>query len=251
MTSALLSAAQVLQLPGFYEPFSSMSHLLGAALFFVLGVVLILRGRGQRARLISLGVYAFSAVLLMAMSGVYHMMTEGGPAREVMARLDHCAIFVLIAGTFTPTHIILLRGWRRWAPLAFIWTAAIVAITFKAIFFSGFSDWFGTGLYLLLGWFGALSGWLIARQYGWTMLRPLMWGAIAYTVGGVAELLQWPTFVPGVIESHEVFHIAVLAGALFHWQFIASFAGGAPEPSTDRARDGEPGGGPALAMSAR
>ena len=59
---------------------------------------------------------AVETVFLLSMSGVYHMMESGGTARAVMGRLDHSAIFVLIAGTFTPVHGILFRGWARWGP---------------------------------------------------------------------------------------------------------------------------------------
>lgn len=230
MLQPLLHLAEVYHLPGFYEPFGAMSHLFGALLFAVLGVALIRRGWGNLARVVSLGIYAFSCVFLMSMSGVYHMMVRGGAASEVMARLDHSAIFVLIAGTFTPTHIILFRGWKRWAPLLFIWSSAITGLTLKVIFFHEVPEWFGLSLYLLLGWFGAISAAFIVQQYGWSIIRPLAIGALAYTLGGLVEFVRWPTIVPGVIEGHEAWHIAVLVGAIYHWRFTVQFAGGAPEP---------------------
>lgn len=230
MLHYLLTLAEVYHLPGFYEPFGSMSHLLGALLFAGLGVVLMRRGRGELGRMVALGVYAFSCVFLMSMSGVYHMMVRGGAASEVMARLDHSAIFVLIAGTFTPVHIILFRGWKRWAPLAFIWSASITGLTLKVIFFHDVPEWFGLSLYLLLGWFGAISAAFIVQRYGWTIIKPLAVGAAAYTLGGLIEFVSWPTIVPHVIEGHEAWHIAVLMGAIYHWKFIARIAGGAPEP---------------------
>ena len=108
---------ELYHLPGFHEPFSAISHLFGALLFLALGVPLLLRGRGSFARVFYLGVYTFSCVLLFSMSGVYHMMVRGGTAHRVIERLDHGAIFILIAGTFTPAHGILFRGWLRWGPL--------------------------------------------------------------------------------------------------------------------------------------
>ena len=101
-------------LPGFHEPFSAISHLFGAGLFLVLGFLLLRRGWGDTARLIFLGVYAVSCVLLLSMSAVFHMVVRGGPAHRVMERLDHGAIFILIAGTFTPGHGLLFRGPLRW-----------------------------------------------------------------------------------------------------------------------------------------
>src|SRR5947209_1613726 len=105
------------RLPGFYEPFSSASHLLGAGVFLFLGLFLLRRGRGDRARVTYLAVYVFTGVFLLSMSGVYHMHARGGPARQILARLDHAGVFLLIAGTFTPAHGILFRGPLRWGPL--------------------------------------------------------------------------------------------------------------------------------------
>jgi channel protein (hemolysin III family) len=221
-------ASEVYHLPGFHEPFCAISHLFGALLFLVLGIVIFRRGRGDAGRMTSLGIYGFSAVFLMSMSGVYHMMVRGGTAHGVMARLDHSAIFVLIAGTFTPVHVILFKGWRRWLPLTVIWTAAITGLTLKTIFFTSVPEWFGLGLYLLMGWFGAFSGFLVVQRYGWAIVKPLAWGGLAYSIGGIVDFLDWPVVISGVIEGHEVFHVAVLLGAIWHWRFTAQFAGGAP-----------------------
>src|SRR5262249_24159331 len=104
MTCGLAQLSELYHLPGFHEPFSAISHLLGAVVFFLLGLLLLQRGRGNRTRLIYLSVFVASYVFLFSMSGVYHMMVRGGTAHRVMERLDHGAIFVLIAGTFTPAH---------------------------------------------------------------------------------------------------------------------------------------------------
>jgi channel protein (hemolysin III family) len=213
-------------LPGFQDPCSSISHLWGAVVFLILGCLLLRRGRGDRGRLIYLGVYAFSCVLLLSMSGVYHMMDRGGMPRRVMERLDHGAIFVLIAGTFTPAHGLLLRGRLRWAPLAFVWVAAITGITLKTIFFNDMAEWLGLSLYLAMGWFGAFSGALLAWHYGFTFIKPMLYGGLAYSVGGVLEYCRWPVVVPRVVHPHEIFHLAVLAGALFHFVFVWRFATG-------------------------
>jgi channel protein (hemolysin III family) len=213
-------------LPGFDEPFSVISHLLGAAVFLLLGCRLLRRGRGDRARMVFLGIYAASCVLLLSMSGVYHMMVRGGGAHRVLERLDHGAIFVLIAGTFTPTLGILFRGWLRWGQLVLIWAAAITGITLKTIFFDDLVEWLGLSFYLTLGWFGGVAAVLLVRRYGFAFIKPLLWGGIAYSIGGVADFARWPTVIPRVVEGHEVFHVAVLVGAVFHWLFIWQFAGG-------------------------
>lgn len=224
MTEATIR--ELYHLPGLQDPFSAISHLCGAAIFLVLGILLLRRGWGSALRVAFLAVYAFSGVLLFSMSGVYHMLPAGGAGRAVLIRLDHAAIFVLIAATFTPLHGLLFRGCLRWGPIAFVWVTAAVAITLKTIFFEGFPGSVGLGLYLGLGWLGALSAVLVARLGGFAMVAPLLWGGLAYSVGAVAEFVGWPVVVDRVIGPHEVFHLAVLAGALFHFAFVWRIAEG-------------------------
>jgi channel protein (hemolysin III family) len=264
---------QLYHLPGFHEPFSSVSHLLGAGVFLILGCLLLLRGRSNPGGQIYLGIYVFSLVLLMTIRGSYHMSARGGATHKVIERLDHAAIFLLIAGTATPVHGILFHGCLRWGPLVFIWTAALTGITLKTIFFEYLPEWLGLTLYLMLGWFGLFAVIALGRRHGFTFVKPLLIGGIAYSIGGVIEYSQWFYFVPGVIHSHELFHIAVLMGAFWHWLFIWQFAaggrfvqeppavrgdydddygdrdaprsgapGGPAAPSPDTYREGDPGG---------
>ena len=213
-------APKIYNLPGFYEPFSVFSHLGGAVLFVVLGSRLLKRGRGDSFRRAVLGIYAGACVFLFVMSGVNHMLATGSPARAIIGRIDHSAIFVLIAATFTPVHGILFFGWARWGPLFLIWAAAVAGITLKCLYFADWPQWLGMGLYLLLGWVGAFSGIALASRYGFHFVLPLLWGGIAYSAGAVLEFIDWPVIVPGVVHPHELFHLAVVIGALFHWLFI-------------------------------
>jgi len=213
-------------LPGFHEPFSAISHLAGAAVFFVLCILLLMRGRNTGYGRVYLGIYSVSVVSLLALSGVYHMMVRGGTAHQVMGRLDHGAIFIFIAGTFTPILGMLFEGWRRWAPLLIIWSAAITGVTLKTIFYHDLAEWVGLTFYLAMGWFGLFSGTLLARRYGFNFIKPLLIGGIAYSVGAVIEFLRVIVVIPGVIHPHELFHVAVLMGAFWHWLFIWQFAGG-------------------------
>lgn len=220
----MLARADLYPLPGFHDPVSAMTHLAGALVFLLLGLGLLWRQRRRPERFYYLAVYVFSCVFLMSMSAVYHMMERGGMARLVMERLDHSAIFVLIAGTFTPAHGLLFQGFARWGFLVMIWAAAIAGITFKTIFFSDLPESLGLALYLGLGWLGAASSFLLWRRFGFRFIRPVLWGGIAYTVGACMEYMQWFVLIPGVVEYHELFHILVLVGAAFHWRFVMQFA---------------------------
>jgi len=214
----------MLSIPGFSDPVSSLTHLGGAVVFAILGGFLIARGRGDAWRIFSLVVFTVSCVLLLSLSGVYHLLTPATAGRSVLLRLDHAAIFVLIAGSFTPVHVILLREHWQWHLLAWIWIAAITGLVLKTVYFDRLPPWAGLSMYLGLGWLGLISTIALARRFGVRFILPLVWGALAYTIGALADFLRWPTLVAGVVGPHEVFHLAVLAGISFHWAFIRRIA---------------------------
>lgn len=217
----------LLSIPGFSDPVSSLTHLAGAVVFGILGIFLIARGRGNPQRVLSLVVFVFSCVLLLSLSGVYHLLLHDTPARGVLMRLDHAAVFILIAGSFTPVHVILLHDrWHRHL-LPLIWAAALAGLALKSVYFETMPESLGLLMYLGLGWLGVISTVTLARRFGVRFILPLVWGGLAYTVGAVADHFHWPVLIPGVVGAHEIFHLAVLAGISFHWFFIRRIASGA------------------------
>jgi channel protein (hemolysin III family) len=187
---------------------------------------LLWRGRGHLGRLVCLGVYAGACVLLFTMSAGYHMAVRGGTAHRIFERLDHAAIFVLIAGTFTPAHGLLYRGWARWGPLLLVWTTAAAGIALKTAYFDRLTEGLGLSCYMGLGWVGFVSALGLWRRYGFSFVLPLLLGGVAYSVGAVMEFHGWLVVIPGVVHPHEVFHVAVLHGAVCHWVFVWQFATG-------------------------
>ena len=209
-----------ISIPGFSEPFSSISHLLGALVFVVYGVKLIYMARSHLGWAISVGVFVLSGVFLLSMSGVFHLLDIQGVNRDVLQRLDHAGIFALIAGTFTPVHTILFTGFWRWGFLIGIWSLAIAGIILKSIYFNELAEWVGLVAYLGLGWCGILSAYLTHRLHGFSIIKPLLYGALAYTAGASLEFLRLPVVISGIIGPHELFHIAVLAVLPSLWLFI-------------------------------
>jgi channel protein (hemolysin III family) len=216
-------------IPGFQEPFSSMSHLLGVGIFAALAIPLMRKARGHAGRVFVAGLFAFTVVLQLSMSGVYHLLGHHA-GREVLRRLDHAAIFTLIAGTITFVHAILFRGFMRWGMIAPLWVMAVTAITLKMIFFHDVAEWLSLGMYLGLGWLGAVSGLALWRRFGFVYMRPILAGGLAYTIGAIFEFARWPWVVTGVIGPHEMFHVAVLIGISCHWYFAYGIAGGHVDP---------------------
>jgi channel protein (hemolysin III family) len=217
----------ILPIPGFSEPFSSISHLIvGTAAVALLTPFLLYHGRGSAGRVLWLLLFCLSALFLLSMSGVYHLLAPGSFAREeVLRRLDHAAIFVLIAGSFSAVHGILFTGLWRWGFIGLMWAGAITAVTLKTVFFHAVGELAGLALYLGFGWLGLVSGIRLYRRFGLSFILPLLWGGIAYSAGAVAEFLRSPVLVPGVVGPHEIFHLAVLAGLALHAGFIWNIAG--------------------------
>ncbi len=229
------AVADIVSIPGFFQPFSSLSHLLGAIVFAGISLPLLLRGRGNVSRLTSLAIFCLGTVVLLSISGFYHLLDPAGAARPIVRRLDHACIFILIACSFTPSMIILFRGKQRWTILLSVWLFAIIAIVFKMFYFHQISPKQGLVLYLLMGAIGIIPCVSIARRYGMQFLMPVIWGGFAYALGGTLESFHWPVMVPGVVQWHEVFHIAVLIGLGFHWTFAFTIADGRIEPQDSQA----------------
>jgi len=220
----------VLAAAGINDPVSSLTHLVGAIAFAWLGVSLVREAEGDVVRRIAVVVFAFCCALMLLVSGLYHMSAQGGVARYVMQRVDHAAVFILIAATFTPIHAILLRGAGRWGVLAGVWAIALAGLVLKSMYFNSMPGWVGLALYLSFGWLGIASAVAIGQRLGAAFVRPLLLGAVAYTAGACADFAHWPAHISPMIGSHEVFHVAVLAGIGYHWKFVHAFASGRISP---------------------
>lgn len=186
----------------------------------MLGIGLIQRGHGNCLRVAALIVYVGGVVLTLLASGLLHLATRDTQLRTVMLRVDHAAIFFLIAATYTPIHIIEFRGWMRWGVLAVIWGAAVAGMFLKLAFIDAVAEWVSLTLYLALGWAGLFTAYALHRLVGLKPLTPIVVGALAYTVGALLDISNLAAPVPGLIRVHEVFHFFVLVGVAAHWIYI-------------------------------
>ncbi len=215
---------------GCREPFSSFSHLTGAGVFAGLGLYLIRRGRGDWIRVASLCVMVTSSVLLLCVSGIYHIFWPG-PIREILLRGDVASVFVLIAASMTPVHAILFRGLPRWGALLLIWTVAISGIIWRLLYCENTPGPTGIAFFLLFGWGSLITSLFLWRRFGWAFIQPAVLSGLSYTFGAIGLVLHHPVLVPGVIGPHEIWHCAVLAGLGFHWCFVKEFANGVVSPN--------------------
>ena len=214
------------RLPGFNQPMSCMTHLVGALVFLVLAIVMLVSAWRDRARFFACGVFACSVVVLLSMSSVFHMFEPGFAASRVFIRLDVAAIFVLIAATFTPVHVILFRGWHQWGILAPLWVVAVTGVTLRTIFFDSLPIFWGTMIFLAMGWIGLFSTILLYKQYGRRPAIPMIAGGILYTIGAIGDAMNWPIIIDKVWGPHVTFHLFVLAALGVHWSLVTRIADG-------------------------
>ncbi len=215
-------------LPGFHQPLSSMSHLAGAAVFAFLAFYLVRPVWRDWSRLVCVLIFAASAVVLLSLSGLYHMFAQGGYIRAVMLRLDVAAIFILIAASFTPIHGILFTGWKRWGVLGVVWTIAIVGITLRSIYFESVPKVLGASVFLMMGWIGIVTAYLLWREIGWRAVIPAVAGGVIYSFGAIVNIAAWPVVIPFVWGPHETLHFAVLGGLACHWYIVSQIVNGFP-----------------------
>lgn len=211
---------EIYALPGFAEPLSCWTHLIGAFFSLVMTMSLIFRRPACMNRTAAYAIFGIAVVLLLSMSGVYHLLPRGSMSRDVLQRLDHAAIYVLIAATITSVHLLAFEGFKRWGVITLAWVFAAIAIFFKTMYFTSFPEWLSLTTYLAFGWLGVLTGLWLWFQKGVRLVKPLVYGGIAYTAGALLEFFGEPVLVHGVIGPHEIFHLTVLLGISYHWKCI-------------------------------
>lgn len=199
------------------EPISGLTHLVGAIVAFFGQIALLIAGWSGTAKIISAIVYGVSLITLFSASAAYHMARVRPKMQEVLRKFDHSAIFLLIAGTYTPFCVNAFSGFYRWGLLAIIWAIAAAGILVK-VFYMRAPRWLNAGMYVLMGWLCLSAvGQMSALPFG--ALVWLIAGGVTYTLGAVVYAAKLFNFVPGKFGFHEVWHIFVLLGALAH--FIA------------------------------
>ena len=195
-----------------------VSHEIAAGVAVAGLVALVLLAPGPRARIGAL-VYGLSLVALFSVSALYHRPTWSPRAYLWMRRLDHSAIFLLIAGTFTPLCL-LLGDARAHTMLAVVWAGAGLGIL-RALVWPRAPRALATGLYLLLGWAAVPLVPAMYRALGAGSLVLLAAGGILYSVGAVIYATRRPDPFPKVFGYHEVFHALVVAAAGLHFAVAA------------------------------
>jgi len=191
------------------ERFNSITHLIGTVLALVGAVALLLITHGGARKLIALGVYGAMLVLLYLSSTLYHSFR--GKAKRIFHVFDHCAIYFLIAGTYTPLTLVKLRGPWGWTLFGIIWTLAAVGVAKDAIFRGRYRA-VSVVLYALMGWMVVIAFQPLRNAMPPAAIAWLVAGGIVYTIG-----IAFFAMSKRVAYTHGVWHLFVIAGSICHY----------------------------------
>jgi hemolysin III len=192
-------------------------HFHQAMFFIALGACfpLFFKSNEFRVRLAVL-IYSLGVLTLFGVSSLYHRVTWSPKRRAFWKKLDHSAIYIMIAGTFTPIAILGLGPLSSKTLLITIWSVALVGVV-QSIFFVNLPKMVSSIIYLIAGYLilpymSELYQFIGVKNF-WLIIA----GGISYSVGALAYGLKWPVLNPKVFSYHEVFHIFVNIGAILHY----------------------------------
>tara|TARA_R110001583_G_scaffold35585_3_gene118219 strand:+ start:1114 stop:1770 length:657 start_codon:yes stop_codon:yes gene_type:complete len=203
----------------FYDPkeekLNVLSHGLGLILSIVALVLLVVYASlyGSAWHIVSFSIYGASLIVLYSASTLYHS-AQTPKLRHRLNIFDHASIYILIAGTYTPFTLVVLKGWVGWTIFGVSWGLALTGVILK-LFFTGRFDKISTIAYVLMGW---LIIFAIKPLISGLSIEGLLWlfsGGLAYTIGAILYSIK------GMKYNHAIFHIFVLLGSFCH--FIAVF----------------------------
>lgn len=193
------------------ERLNAWTHLAGAALAVAGAVVLVYTAAlgGDPWKIVSVAIYGVTLILLYSASTLYHSMQ--GRAKEVMQKLDHHGIYLLIAGTYTPFCLVSLRGPWGWSLFGVIWSLAIVGVLQELRPSSG-SRRFSMLIYIVMGWAAVAALVPLRAALGTAGFAWLAAGGVVYTLGIVFYVLD-----TRLRHAHGIWHLFVIGGSALHY----------------------------------
>jgi len=205
---------------GLKEPFSAVSHYVGAALALLgLGYLFTLVWH-RTVAIVAFAIYGACLTLLYVASALYHSVQTRS---QWLQRLDHMAIYLMIAGTYTPLCLLAVRGAAGYSMLIAEWTMASIGITAN-VFFDGGPKRLRLTLYLLMGWLVVADLPDVLKVLPVSALVWMLAGGLAFTGGTVIYATGRPKLWPGKFGSHELWHLFVLGGSACHYLLMLSTA---------------------------
>ncbi len=196
---------------------NTLTHGFGLLLSVIGLIILVTMAsvKGDVLTIASAVIYGLSLIVLYAASTFYHGATSP-KAKENLQLLDHCCIYLLIAGSYTPFMLIALRGTFGYGLLAFVWTFAVAGIAAKVFFHKRFRA-ASVASYIVMGWVAVFAVQPLYNALGFSAIALLGAGGLAYTFGTV--FYGWES----IKHHHAIWHLFVLGGSVFHFLAIAIY----------------------------
>lgn len=196
------------------ERLNVISHAVGLILSIIALILLVFYAstEGQAAHIVSFSIYGASLILLYSASTFYHYVQSPRWRRKLNV-LDHAAIYVLIAGTYTPFCLVALKGWIGYTIFGVAWGMAIIGVVFK-LFYTGRFDKVSTAAYVFMGWLIIFAIKPLIESLPTDGLYWLFLGGLSYTVGAVLYSIKRLKY------NHAIFHIFVLLGSFSHFMAV-------------------------------
>lgn len=220
------TAAQVKRDP--YDglrPWSAITHGAGAV-FAVPGTLVLLALTAAAGSLYGywvFAVYGLSMIALYTASALYHSVSTTVKGRVALRKCDHCAIFLLIAGSYTPICMVVLGGAAGRRLLAAVWLTAAFGIALSIAWIDR-PRWLTSAVTIFMGWLALSAIGPIAASMTRGEFFPLMLGGVFYTVGGVLYAVKWPGRNNPRFGCHEIFHVFILLGSVCHFIMMVQLA---------------------------
>lgn len=207
------------------EPVNAITHGLGVLLSVVGAVVLLAVSADDPRRLVAFAIYGASLVVLYTASTLLHAFNGHARVLRRLRIFDHAAIYVLIAGSYTPITMVSLAevspAWG-WSLFGVAWGFAGLGVLFK-LFWLDAPRWLSVVLYIAMGWMAVVALAPMAQALPWAALAWLLAGGLFYSVGAIVYALKRPNLWPGVFGYHELWHLFVLAGSVCHYVMMLRF----------------------------
>jgi hemolysin III len=195
------------------------SHFYALFVAIIAAVVLVATAPAGLATF-GAAVYATTLVGMFGASALYHRGSWSPSTAKRLLQLDHTAIFLLIAGTYTPIALLAMDGVARAATLTAVWVIAAAGIVFEWMPVPA-PRGYVTTVYLCLGWIGVFSFRPLYDATGWAGVLLIAGGGLCYTVGAIVHAARRPDPWPETFGYHEVFHLLVIVAAVLHYCAIA------------------------------
>lgn len=197
---------------------SALTHGAGAILALIGTTILLCRAffLEKPLDMMVFAIYGFSMICLYTASTLYHSIRASEAWRIALRKYDHCSIYLLIAGSYTPVCLLALSNSVGYVLLAVIWICALVGIILTAIRLN-IPAWVSALIYMAMGWMAVFAIVPLYQVMSSVAMAWLLLGGLFYTIGGVMYAVKWPLRHSPHFGCHEIFHVFILLGSVAHF----------------------------------